>query len=159
MSTIITPGGKHRLPRGWSYPVSAREIKHCLTSLSIPAELRLSFLFRSYSLRASEHLALLRSGRSFPVLEASYSNPKSTIPSTALGRHMKSYLEPTWSLHVCAIPSDSRHICHDALLDGGIKRVRRWLMTERPDTWYQGFKTFTVRVVPSIGALDFKEAA
>src|SRR5437867_11383267 len=145
---------KQRLPRGWSYPVSARDVEGRVGATSGPDEFSLYFIFRSYSLRASEHLALLRAGKHIPVLEAWYSNPKSTIPSTALSRKPMSAVEPKWSIYVCAIPSQARHVCREALVSDGLQAIHRWLAAERRSTWYRGCKTLTVRVVPDTGALE-----
>jgi len=150
--------GKERLPKDWSYPLSAREVEEQVVPIGF-GPLGLYFLRRSHGLRASERMSLLRSGRSIPILEMWYSNPRSTVPSTALGRDSKSYLEPTWSVYVCAVPRGSRAVCRRALLEGGIEAARKWLMTERPDTWYRGFRTFKVWVVPATGQLECKEAA
>jgi len=149
--------GKQRLPQNWSYPLSAREVQEQIVPPGFEG-LSLRFLRRSYGLSASQHASLLRSGRPIPILEVWYSNPRSTVPSTALPREFNSSLEPSWSIYVCAVPKASRELCRQALLHGGAQAARKWLMTKRPDTWFQGFKIFKVGVVPGTGNFECKEA-
>src|SRR2546422_11094041 len=82
--------GKQSLPQGWSYPLSARDVECQLQGVRIPPELTLSFHWRFFGLRASEHLALVRAGSALPVLEASISTcarERHQWPSSANSSH------------------------------------------------------------------------
>ncbi len=151
--------GKQSLPQGWSYPLSARDVECQLQGVRIPPELTLSFHWRSFGLRASEHLALVRAGSALPVLEASYLNVRSRTPPMALGRELKSYLRPYWSICVYAVPRSAREACREALLATGLPVLCKWLSADRPDTWYEGHRTFSVLFVLATGALTVREAA
>jgi len=151
--------GKQRIPRGWSYPLSARDVEHQLQGLKIPEELTLSFHLRSFALQASEHLALARAESALPVLEASYFNVRSRIPSTALGRSPGRYDQPYWSIHVYAVPSRARQACRDVLLTVGLPAICKWLAADRPDTWYEGRRELSVLFGIASGTLNLRESA
>ena len=150
--------GKERLPKGWSYPLSAHDVERQLQDLKVPDELTMSFHLRSFALQASEHLALARAEAGLPVLEASYFNVRSRIPSTALGRSPGRYDRPYWSIHVYAVPSQARQACREALLKAGVPAICEWLTADRPDTWYEGRRALRVFFGIASGALSLKES-
>jgi hypothetical protein len=120
---LIPTGLRDRLPRGLSHPVGAEIISRALAGCPRYDELWIAF--------GSKPLLLYPAPTGRPDFRLAFSVVCSNHPGT-------------WYLSVKAVPSKERNAVRQLLLGVGLPGVREWLCRPRPETWYEGSRTFQV---------------
>jgi len=130
-----------KLPKGFSYPVGVQ-----LTSKYLEESFRLlgisDIVFegtKPYNLKLFE--------KEFRVAELSY---WSYFAKTSL-ENMK------WYFTFYQVTSIHNSIIKELLKNEGFEKIKNWIKTKRPDTWYINFHYFTIWFRVSDCTLYFKE--
>ena len=122
---LIPTRKKIKLPKGYSYPVGAKEISEALAK--IPQYDSISIIFRArdtYS--ASKHKEKIRDQKTLTIIEAEYNNPQVNISSS--NKMIESgYYDSRWILMVYALPKDFRHTANLTLKTEVLPKLKKWL--------------------------------
>lgn len=122
-SPLIRTGIRHKLPRGLSHPIGAEAISRALAGCPRYDELWIAF-----------------GAKPLPIFQAPAECADFRL-AFSVGCH--NYFD-SWDLSVPAVPSKERNVIHQLLLAFGLPGVREWLCRSRPETWYEGFRSFAV---------------
>lgn len=136
---LIQTGWRDKLPKGLSYPVGAELISAALAGVPQFDDLSIYFSITGWMSitsgaeddEAQPFMRAFSAGLNFNVGNASVSVP--------------------------AVPSMYRQTVRKALVDYGMPKVKSWLDAPRPQTWFEGFRIFTVGVLPDSGETRFVE--
>jgi hypothetical protein len=127
---LIRTGLRDKLPKGLSYPVGSELISSALIGVPQFHELWISFDKTGWrSIRMDEKHGFFM--KAFAVV----------LNFNSGGAY----------LSFSAVPSKFRQTVRTAIIDSGLSEVKAWLSIERPQTWFEGFRTLQVGITPDTG--------
>ncbi len=116
---------KDKLPKGFSYPVGAKEISDAMTNAPQYALMRLVFHDRD-TFWASEFKERIRNNKVVKVIEIEYIRSHAY---TGAPKHFveSGHFEPKWTVSVYALPTEYRHDVNMAIKNFAIPIYVSWL--------------------------------
>ena len=144
-----------KIRRGLAFPIGAELLSEALAGT--PQELSLSVSFHDKpTVFASDFEELLRAGAPLPVLRVVFQKqPPGLSGSNALIE--AGHYDVTWLLDVYPVPAPLKSLVQGHLEASGLRRIRVWLETPRPETWQRGRRSLTLLFDASANTLTALE--
>jgi|GEM_PF-2650848 hypothetical protein len=133
MEQIIKTKYKDRLPKGLSYPIGAELLSQQLSEVPQFNAFELSFFFRCGKLYK------VLNSQSIEFLTLAFKRSEKSISNTNK-RKDSEWVKPHWNIYVSPVPSTIQKKVRKSCLELGFPIIKDWLIKDRPDNWYYGYK-------------------
>ncbi len=122
---LIPTKYKNKIPKGFSFPIGAKEISESIYGIPQYNKLELSFHDRD-TFWASKFHEKIKEKNSITVIEISYSRSKANI-STPKDWEASGYSDPKWMIRVYALPSEYRASTKAKIIKIAMPSYKKWL--------------------------------
>ena len=122
---LIPTKYKSKIPKGFSFPIGAKDISESLEGIPQYNKFELTFHNRD-TLWASKFQERIKEKDFITVIEISYSRFRPTI-STPKNWEESGYSNPKWMVSVYALPSEHRSKTKAQLLEIAMPLYKKWL--------------------------------
>lgn len=136
---LLAPVYKSKIGKGYSYPVGTQLLSEVLVNL--PQYENLSLHFQNVD-------GWLMGG--FSTIDNSMKwkgDIGDLLPVKDMISANYSHRSNKWSINIRRVQSDKKHKSREFLLNTGLPLVKAWMGEKRPETWYNGYRTFEIGLI------------